>query len=271
MGIPNNNCLLTLTVDEVKGIHDLLTEDFLNTKDPIEPPGVRMQGELLESAVNRQHAGFGGELKYPDAVSNAATLCYGVCCNHCFHNGNKRTALVSLLCHLDKNNYTLKENIDQNELYSLMIKIAAHRFAPRRKERDTSDIEVREISQWLKRNTRKLKRGERVVTYRELRKILTQYDIYLENPRKNYIDVVKYEWTRKHIFAKKERTAKRVAHIPYPREGMEVGKGVLKNVREACGLTEENGYDSEIFYGAETSIDKFITKYKKTLRRLAKI
>jgi hypothetical protein len=52
---------------------------------------------------------------------------------------------------------------------------------------------------------------------------------------------------------------------------MEVGKKVLKTVREACHLTEKDGYDSEMFYSAETSICKFIVKYKKTLNRLAKI
>lgn len=265
------NGLHTISFEDVAGIHELLVEDFLNTKDPIEPPGMRENGGLLESAVSRQHVGFGKELKYPYPVDNAATLCYGVCCNHGFHNGNKRAALVSLLCHLDKNNLTLKEDIDQDNLYRLMLKIASHRFAPKRSISDTSDHEVAEIAKWLKRRTRKLKKGEKVVTFRELAKILREHDIYLENPKGNFRDVIKYEWKKKHIFAKKERVGKRVAHIPYPRDGMEVGKKVLKTVREACNLTEDDGYDSEMFYSAETSICKYIVKYKKTLKRLAKI
>jgi death-on-curing protein len=265
------NGLHTLDFDEVLGIHETLVQDFANSKDPIEPPGIRENGALLESAVNRQNVGFGGTLKYATAIENAATLCYGVCCNHGFHNGNKRAALVSLLCHLDKNNLTLKEDVDQKELYSLMLKIASHKFAPKRDSHDTSDKEVAAIAAWLKRKTRKLKKGERVVTFRELAKILRAYDIHLENPKNNYIDVVKYEMKRKHLFAKKERVGRRVAHIPYPREGMEVGRKVLKTVREKCGLTEDDGYDSDMFYGEETSVCKFIFKYKKTLKRLAKI
>lgn len=105
-------------------------------------------------------------------LENAATLCYGVCCNHGFHNGNKRAALVSLLCHLDKNGLTLKEDVDHNELYSLMLKIASHKFAPKRTTHDTSDIEVAAIAAWLRKRTRKLKKGERVVTFRELGKFL---------------------------------------------------------------------------------------------------
>lgn len=265
------NALHTLSFDEVVSIHETLVDDFSKTKDPIEPPGMRENGALLESAVNRQYVGYGNKLKYPNPIDNAATLCYGVCCNHGFHNGNKRAALVSLLCHLDKNNLTLREDVDQNHLYSLMLKIASHKFAPKRSTSDTSDIEVQEIARWINRRTRKLKKGEKVVTFRELEKILREHDIFLENPKGNFRDVIKYEWKKKNLFSKKERVGRRVAHIPYPREGMEVGKKVLKTIREACNLTEDDGYDSEMFYSAETSICKFIVKYKKTLNRLAKI
>ncbi|MEK8017110.1 MAG: Fic family protein [Candidatus Parabeggiatoa sp.] len=259
-----------MSFEEVLGIHELLTEDFLNTQDPIEPPGVRENGVLVESAVNRQHVGFGKTLKYPSPIDNAASLCYGICCNHGFHNGNKRAALVSLLCHLDKNNLTFKEDIGHDNLYRLMLTIASHKFAPKKAKSDTSDVEVKEIARWLNRKTRKLKKGEKVVTFRELEKILREHDIYLENPKGNFRDVIKYELKRKHIFAKKERIGRRLGHIPYPREGMVVGKKVLKSVREMCNLTEKDGYDSEMFYSAETNVCKFIFKYKKTLNRLAK-
>ena len=139
------------------------------------------------------------------------------------------------------------------------------------KKGDLSDNEVTEIGIWLNKRTRKLKKGEKVVTFRELRKILRNYDIHLENPKGNYIDVIKYETKRVGILRKKKTVSYRVAHIPYPKEGLDVGKGVLRTVRIKCGLTEENGYDSEMFYGAETSIDKFIVKYKQTLKRLAKL
>src|SRR5262249_35931127 len=152
----------------------------------------------------------------------------------------------------------LKENVTQDELYSFMLKIASHRFAPRKHQSDSSDIEVREITRWLHGNTRHVRKEERVITFRKLRQILREFDIELENPKGNYIDVVKYEMKRKHIFAKKERVGTRVAHIPYPREGQEVGRKVLRSIREQCGLTEKDGVDSEMFYSAETNVDKFI-------------
>ncbi|WP_297919208.1 Fic family protein [Metallibacterium sp.] len=260
-----------LTFDDVLNIHNVLVEDFAKTPDPVDPPGLRDDGALLHSAVSRQHVGLGSELKYPDPLSNAATLCYGVCCNHAFHNGNKRTALVALLCHLDQSGLMLKEAVTQDELYSFILKIAAHKFAPKKHQSDSSDIEVREITRWLHRNTRQIRKEERVITFRELRQILREYDVELENPKGNYIDVVKYEMKRRRIFAKKERIGTRVAHIPYPREGQEVGRKVLRSIREQCSLTEKDGVDSEMFYKAEIPVDKFITRYKRTLRRLAKV
>ncbi len=64
-------------------------------------------------------------LKYPDPILNAATLLYGICNDHPFHNGNKRTALVSALAHLDKNNLILRAT-KQTELFNLMIAVADH-------------------------------------------------------------------------------------------------------------------------------------------------
>lgn len=261
----------TLTFDEALHIHQVLVADFADSNDPIEPAGLRDQGHLLHSAITRQEAGLGQERKYKDELGVAATLCYGICCNHAFHNGNKRTALVTLLCHLDRNGLMLKHEVTPDELYRFMIDIASHKFAPRKAKPDSSDIEVAEIIRWLHRNTRKVKKGERIVTFRELRQILRQYDIELENPQGNFIDVVKYRTQRSHLFGKKERVGIRVAHIPYPREGMEVGRNVLRSVREACELTEEHGYDSDMFYSAQVGIDTFINRYKNTLRRLAKV
>ena len=100
--------LQTLTTEDVLLIHEALAADFAAADDPIAPAGVRDMG-LLESAIGRQFAGSVTSLKYPAPIENAATVMYGICSNHPFHNGNKRTALVSLLSHLDKNGLTLMD------------------------------------------------------------------------------------------------------------------------------------------------------------------
>jgi death-on-curing protein len=96
----------TLTADEVLRIHHILCRDFAASEDPIGYGGLKSRS-LLESAVSRQHSGFGLFRKYKDPIPNAATLGFGICCDHPFHNGNKRTALVSMLAHLDKNHLAL--------------------------------------------------------------------------------------------------------------------------------------------------------------------
>jgi death-on-curing protein len=262
---------VTLSYEDVLSIHEVLVKDFAASLDPISPSGVRENGDLLHSAVARQHVGLGSALKHPDVHSNAATLCYGVCCNHAFHNGNKRTALVALLCHLDKNGFTLNEAVTQDELYSFMLKIASHKFAPRKRRPDSSDIEVDEIARWLHRNAREIRKGERVVTFRQLRHILRPFNIELENPQGNFIDVVQYRMERKRFLGPKERVRVRIEHIGYPGEGSEVGRDALKRIRQAANLTEKEGCDSEMFYSAEATVDSFIMRYKQTLRRLAKV
>ena len=263
-----------LSKEDVIKIHERLALDAENSSDPISPPGIKDEG-LLESAIHRQHVGYGGKLKYDDPLSNAATLCYGVCCNHPLHNGNKRTALVSLLCHLDKNGLTFNGGVSQEELYSFMVKVAGHKLAVKKfakKVSDKSDAEVLSMSEWIRKRTRKIQKGERSLSYSELEKVLKDHDVLFENTKGNYADLVKYWWVikRKNIF-KKESVweGEKVANIPYF-PGRTVGKLLVKSIRKQAGLTHEDGVDSAIFYGNETTPDDFIQRYRGTLNKLAK-
>lgn len=269
--------LKLLGKSDILEIHNKLVEDAALSDDPISPPGVRSE-ELLGSAISRQEVGIGGVLKYESAIENAATLCYGICCNHAFHNGNKRTALVSLLCHLDKNGLTFTDRANQNILYSFMLKVANHSIAPRKKKRskrhDQSDAEVLEMAAWIRKRTRRIDKGERSLSYTEFEKVLRAHDVYFENHKNNFVDVMKYETVvqKKGWFGLKEisvRTPKKVANIPYW-PSRTVGKGLVKSVRKQAGLTHHEGVDSSLFYGTETPPDEFIQKYKNVLRRLAK-
>lgn len=58
---------------------------------------------LLRSAVHRQWAGFGDEELYPSVQEKAAALFHGLCSNHAFIDGNKRTAFeaADALCRLN--------------------------------------------------------------------------------------------------------------------------------------------------------------------------
>jgi death-on-curing protein len=261
----------TLNAAEVLAIHDVLTADFAAELDPISPPGVKSIS-LLESAISRQFTGYLGRLKYEHPVLNAASLTYGICCNHPFHNGNKRTSLVAMLCHLDKNDYTIKESISHEELYDFMLKIARHGFVERTAQVDRSDEEVDLIAKWIRSRVRRVERGERIVTYRQLKGILISHGYVFEDLRDNSVDLVRYEEKKSWLpFSKTKIERRRIMRMSYPGDGIVAGKSLLRDIRSRCQLSESDGIDSHSFYSKERPSDYFITKYRGTLRRLARV
>lgn len=268
--------LKTLTTDEILRIHEILVEDFIKSNDPISPSGLRSE-ELLESAVSRQWTSLGDVMKYPTPVENASTLLYGLCGDHPFFNGNKRTALVSMLAHLDKNKLSLY-GTNQDDLYRFMISVASHslgmkidrrRQKPMRKR--SSDEEVQAICSWLKKRVKKVVRGERSISYREIKSILQRFDYDLHNPKNNTIDIVRNEERKKGFIRKKKiEYKKRIGNVPYPGEHKTISIKYIKYIRNICLLREEDGIDSNAFYDDTVILHSFVNKYRKILRNLAK-
>ena len=91
--------------DDVMEIHEELVEIFRNDEDPIEPAGAR-DINLVHSACMRPTTGIGDQDKYVSEYDKAAALFHSLTQNHAFHNGNKRTALVTLLATLYRNGHT---------------------------------------------------------------------------------------------------------------------------------------------------------------------
>jgi len=264
-----------LSVEDVLHIHEILVADFARSNDPISPAGVRDLG-LLESAVGRQLTGARGVLKYTTPTANAATLLYGICNDHAFHNGNKRTALVAMLVHLDKNSLTLM-NTSQNELFDMILNVAAHSIlAPKRtapgteRRRTSSDAEVAAVDDWIRKRAAKPHRGERQVTYRELRRLLARHGFgFANNNRGNSITIYR-DVEEKRLFRKPQTLRKSIGAIGYRDEGTFLSLKDLKLVRKLCRLTEDYGVDSNAFYDQEAIIDSFINRYRNALKRLSK-
>jgi prophage maintenance system killer protein len=272
--------LVTLNAEEVIRIHYILCADFAEAADPIGYGGLRSQA-LLESAVGRQLAGYGPFQKYPDPVSNAATLAFGVCCDHPFHNGNKRTALVSMLAHLDKNHLALKGTVRQDELYDVMLNLASrelsHERVPRRARRRAAavrydaDHQVAELTNWLNARVERVTRGERPITYRQLRPLLKRHGYVMGQVRGgNLIEICKEETVRKGL-VRRETTIvqKPIGRMGYRNEGEEVSRKTMKQLRAMCHLTEADGVDTESFYDGADVVDAFVNRYRTVLRRLA--
>lgn len=101
--------------NEVLGIHRCLVERFADSEDPISPSGVKHLG-LLDSALARPWQTAFGKDVHETVFQKAAALFHGLICNHPFHNGNKRTALLALLVFLDHAGYWL-DSCSDDELY----------------------------------------------------------------------------------------------------------------------------------------------------------
>ena len=92
-----------LTLEEVLLLHARLIQRTGGSG------GVRDMG-LLDSALARPRATFGGEDLYPSLWHKAAALMHSLIKNHPFVDGNKRTALTATGLFLELNGYTLTAN-----------------------------------------------------------------------------------------------------------------------------------------------------------------
>ena len=109
---------LFLTLDEILSLH----EDQIRRFGGLH--GVRDIG-LLESAIGSAAATFGGEFLHASIFEMAAAYLYGICKNHPFLDGNKRTAVVAALVFLDMNGVEIAAN--ENLFYDLVIGVAEGR------------------------------------------------------------------------------------------------------------------------------------------------
>ena len=98
-------------------------------------PGVRDLG-LMESALGRMDAGFGGESLYPGLFEKAAALLEALVQNHPFVDGNKRTALMAAATLLEYNGVWLAYGPE--DAVALTVGIAKH------------EVSLGEVGEWLR-------------------------------------------------------------------------------------------------------------------------
>ena len=106
---------------------EIILEDVLAFHEEMEQRYVMDKGihdmNLLESAVNTPFQSFAGEELYPTILDKAARLCYGLTKNHPFRDGNKRSAIHSMLVFLYINGIDL--DYTQQELEDMVVDVAA--------------------------------------------------------------------------------------------------------------------------------------------------
>lgn len=240
-----------LTEDEVLTIRRRLSSTTLAQRafgatDPVYP-------DRFSSAVARQHAGYGTFLKYTSPAEVAATLFYGLNMNHSFENGNKRTALVTMMISLDRNSILLVDTTE-DDLYDMATMTAAHHLGVPR-----GDPEVEHIATWIDSRTRPTQLGERRMRFRELRAILGDQGCEFDTPKGNAIKIHRQTPDGAHASVK----------AGYPNEHHEVPLGEIRRIRRALGLDQASGVDSGSFYDFEASVDEFVNDYRQLMNRLA--
>jgi death-on-curing protein len=112
--------MIVLTVSEVTALHEKLITATGGSF------GVRDAG-LLESAVLNCYQTFGDDELYPGVIEKAARMAFGICKNHPFFDGNKRTAVAAMLVILRVNE--IEPVYTQRELAVLGMGIADNRIS----------------------------------------------------------------------------------------------------------------------------------------------
>ena len=111
---------LFLSLDEVLSLHEEQIRLFGGSA------GVR-ETSLLLSAIGNVEATFGEVFLHETIFEMAAAYLFGICRNHPFVDGNKRTAVAAALTFLDMN--AVEVDADEDEFYDLVIGVAEGRVS----------------------------------------------------------------------------------------------------------------------------------------------
>lgn len=285
-----------LNYDQIVFIHERVAEEAKLSGDPISPPGVKTPA-LLESSIGVQSTGYQGSYKYICPLHNVAALTYSLTTNHAFHNGNKRTALVSMMAHLYLNKKTLSTAVREEHLFCLFVCCASHRLnefhqcktsaslSELKKTIETykgdyveaaapafknMDKEVDIIKAWIEGNSEDLEddQTERKITIKQLQAILAKYNFVLEYNFKTQWMTFKKK-TKILLFYTTSEYGRMWIRVPVPEKKM--SKKDLSKIRTFLKLTQIDGYSAKSFYNGEDEIeyDQFIKKYRNVLRELS--
>lgn len=255
--------LCYLSEEQVEAIHLTLVEDFKESRDPISPPGVKDRN-LFSSAVNRPQT---AAAKYPTVELAGAALMHSLVHNHPFFNGNKRTALVSLLVFLDENGFLL--TTDEDEVFRFTLRVAQHRLVQKGLTQ-LSDREVLAIAEWIRGNCRPIDKTQRPIKWVRLERILRRHGCWFEHPTTgNRIDIYRRVVERRGVL-KREREVDLYVQAARSGLGDEADRATIARIRSRLRLDEANGVDSAAFEQG-LAPDEFIVTYRKTLQRLARL
>ncbi|WP_435236769.1 type II toxin-antitoxin system death-on-curing family toxin [Psychromonas sp. PT13] len=245
-----------MNILQVKFIHEYLVDYFKDKEDPVSPPGIKNEG-ILESSVQRPFMSVGGRDAYTGVFNKGAALFHSLINNHCFHNGNKRAALLSTIVYLGEHGYWVTVPSDE-DMFEFTRMSAAHELCEKRS--DELDI----ISEWFKSNSRRRTNGEHMLKLHELREILSGFgfDFGDHNSNGRAIEIIKDGKVVTKILKKGAKGKE------------DYDKQYIQRLRKKLKLTSAYGIDSYTFYGERgfsETLGKFMKMRHQVMRELAKI
>src|SRR5438874_3417926 len=166
-----------LGVVDVPRAHFLIANHFYLEGHGLGGIGPRDVG-LLCSTVSRQYISFGGQTKWTAGFDVCATLFYGLIKNHAFHDANKRTAFLSALYQLRRMNWCPSVSEKQFEDFTVEIaddKLERYARFKAMSDKGDPDSNVKFVSWYFRKHTRKVDKYSYNITYRELQAILSRH------------------------------------------------------------------------------------------------
>lgn len=243
-----------MNFEQIMFIHEYLVRFFIDSEDPILPPGIKNE-ETLRSAVARPFMTVGGEDAYKGIFPKAAALFHSIINNHSFHNGNKRAALLATIVFLSENGWWISRP-DDEDLFEFTRMAAAHELCEKRED------ELLHITNWLRSNCRRRVALNHGLKLHQLCQILNQFGFQIRENKKNRLEIFDSNNNYMTDVIKKGKHGKEDYDVPY-----------ITKLRKKLKLTEDYGVDSLTFYVGfnDESMNKFMHARHDVMRRLAKI
>jgi death-on-curing protein len=124
-----------ISLEGLVWMHTVAVEEFGGSN------GIRDRG-LLESALARPLASFGGKNLYDTPFKRAAALAESLVLNHGFVDGNKRTAMYAMAAWLEREGYVIEA--ERGALRDLALLIASH------------ELSTEQIAAWLEQRSNQI-------------------------------------------------------------------------------------------------------------------
>ena len=124
-----------ISLEQLVWMHTVAVTEFGGSQ------GIRDRG-LLESAIGRPLATFGGKNLYDTPFKRAAALAESLVLNHGFVDGNKRTAMYAMAAWLEREGYVIEAA--RGEVRDLALAIASH------------ELSTEQIAVWLVKRSKQI-------------------------------------------------------------------------------------------------------------------